>query len=272
MRLPFFPSALLPSKEDKMRGIAGSKQPIALAILLYLQRAGFYWNILQTWFLPGLRAPDGRFLSRRGERNQRRAKGRGVSIRLSLWKPSPHRPGRGPRSPHLEAPPGANGIASADYTAHLFCAEGAPAEREGRCVCPVPNWEMFCEKSCAETTARSAASLIQSLFFVLHRPRRFSFSCEKKRRGVESRSQKRIKFAKFCKRKLLHAKDKNKKRARRLARPLKYLGVLINTYRPCRPCRDQREPVRGPRACRPRRPRWSAPWRQRMRRSAGRCG
>ena len=33
-----------------------------------------------------------------------------------------------------------------------------------------------------------SADLIQSLFFVLHRPRRFSFSCEKKRRGVENRS------------------------------------------------------------------------------------
>ena len=102
-----------------MRRIADSKQAVTLAILLYLQRAGFYWNILQTWFLPGLRAPDGRFLSRRGERNQRRAKGQGVSIRLSLWKPSPHRSGRGPRPPHLEAPPGANGIASADYTARF---------------------------------------------------------------------------------------------------------------------------------------------------------
>ena len=77
MRLPFFPSALLPSKEDKMRGIAGSKQPVTWAILLYLQRVGFYWNILQTWFLPGLRAPDGRFHSPPRERNQRRAKGRG---------------------------------------------------------------------------------------------------------------------------------------------------------------------------------------------------
>ena len=51
-------------------------------------------------------APSSRFLSLRGERNQRRAKGRGVSIRLSLWKPSPQRPRRGPRPPRLDSPPG----------------------------------------------------------------------------------------------------------------------------------------------------------------------
>ena len=53
-------------------------------------------------------------------------------------------------------------------------------------VCLVPKRQRDC--SALEYFDRSTGpmGLHQSLFFVLHRPRRFSFSCEKKRRGVDT--------------------------------------------------------------------------------------
>ena len=53
--------------------------------------------------------------------------------------------------------------------AHPSCWARAAAEREGRCVRLVPDWETFCAKCCSETTARSAAGLHQRFSFSLHR-------------------------------------------------------------------------------------------------------
>ena len=72
----------------------------------------FLLGATQTCFFPGLRGPNLRSLSARAERDKMaqatfscpfraihlgHAKGEGVPIRLPLWKPHPHRPGRGLR-------------------------------------------------------------------------------------------------------------------------------------------------------------------------------
>ena len=72
----------------------------------------------------------------------------------------------------------------------LYCTSilhnGAAAKRERQRVRLAPNRQRggFVLEYFDRSTG--PMGLHQSLFFVLHRPRRFSFSCEKKRRGVDT--------------------------------------------------------------------------------------
>ena len=69
---------------------------------------------------------------------------------------------------------------------NLSRTEGASAEREGWCVRLASNWERFYASLCPETTARSAAGLIQRPFFLLHPGALFFFRPSKKEEGAEA--------------------------------------------------------------------------------------
>ena len=137
----------------------------------------FLLGALQTCFFPGLRAPNLRPLSERAERGKRHAKGEGVSIRLPLWKPYPHRPRRGLRPPPLDSPPGADETACADQTMQFSPApwNGSAKRKTVHPTCtnsaPQPLYAQA-ERDRSMVLFKSAPNPS----FSLHRARRVSFS------------------------------------------------------------------------------------------------
>ena len=74
-------------------------------------------------------------------------------------------------------------------TTHILtCCAKAAAERERSCARLVPSWELFCTLQCPKTTARSAASLIQGPFFLLHPGALFFFRPRRKKKRGPYRS------------------------------------------------------------------------------------
>ena len=148
---------------------------------------------MQTCILPGLRAPNPQPLSERAERGKRHAKGRGVSIRLSLWNSSPHRPGRGLRPPLLDPPRSAERICPRRLDGVHLCSHRASGSGRGR-------WAVsaLCQSGCAVTprrAARNRSTVVPGaapalLFFFAPLSRRVSFSLtpKRKRNGGRGRS------------------------------------------------------------------------------------
>ena len=146
---------------------------------------------MQTCFLSGLRGPNPRSLSARAERDERHAKGRGVSIRLSLWKPSPQRPGRGRARPlSWTRPRGANETASADCIAQFSAAlwSGSGKRTAIRQTCTKLG-SVLCAAMLGNDSAVSAG-LMQGPFFLLHPGALFFFRPAKKEEGAEAVSPK----------------------------------------------------------------------------------